>query len=585
MTTSPLRALWRVRSYVRDQRGRWVGMIAAGLGATLAAMVVPLVVMAVIDGPVAHHRAGEIVGLVGVVALLGLTDAGLIGVRRWIQSGAALTIEARMRDDLYAHLQALPPSFHDGWQSGQLLSRAVTDLATIRRFVSFGLVFLVVNTITFAAVIGLLIALDPLLGVVVGLALTPVIALSARFERQYTLVSRRLQDQTGDLTTVVEEAMTGVRVLKALGRGRQMAQRFRAGSETVYATSMQQVRLQAHFWSLLDLVPNLCLVVVLLVGGIAVAEGRLTLGGLVAFVALLYFLIWPVRSIGFILASAQEAATAAARVYEILDEPSAIVESAHPVPLVRVAGRLAFEGVHFRYPGAGEEVLRGVDLCLAPGETVAIVGATGSGKSTLAALVPRLADVSAGRVCVDGVDVRDAVLADLRRVVGVAFEEPVLFSVSVRENVTLGAPEASEAEIAGALELAQAQFVYDLPWGLDTRIGEQGMSLSGGQRQRLALARAVLGRPRILVLDDPLSALDVHTEALVEAALARVLERATALLVVHRPSTVALADRVALLSGGVITAVGTHHELLASNREYRDILSAAPVSARPASPA
>jgi len=268
--------------------------------------------------------------------------------------------------------------------------------------------------------------------------------------------------------------------------------------------------------------------------------------------------------------------TAADRVYEVFDTVPTIVDPVDPVTFGEtgpVQGRLRFEGVGFTYTGSTATVLHDVDLELVPGETLAIVGVTGSGKSTLTALVPRLYDVTAGRITLDGVDIRDLPLADLRSIVATAFEEATLFSASVRENLTLGYAQATDDEVAQALDIAQAGFAYDLPWGLDTRIGEQGMSLSGGQRQRLALARAVISRPTVLVLDDPLSALDVHTEALVEQALRRVLQSTTALLVVHRPSTVALADRVALLADGTIRAVGTHTELMAREPSYRAVLS------------
>jgi ATP-binding cassette subfamily B protein len=288
-------------------------------------------------------------------------------------------------------------------------------------------------------------------------------------------------------------------------------------------------------------------------------------------------LVWPIDALGWIIANGQEAMTAADRIYEVLDTPPSIVDrpGAVTVDPALVQGRLRFEAVRFRYPDAAVDVLDRIDLELHPGETLAIVGVTGSGKTSLVSLVPRLYDVTGGRITIDGRDVRDHRIDSLRRIVGVAFEEPMLFSMSVRENLTLGRPDATDAEIAEALDVAQAEFVYDLPWGLATRVGEQGLSLSGGQRQRVALARAVIARPRILVLDDPLSALDVHTEALVEEALARVLRGTTALLVVHRPSTVALADRVALLHEGRITAVGTHSHLLATVPQYRLVLSAA----------
>lgn len=568
----PTASLWRIRSYVRPYLGQLIAMVVAALVGVGASIVVPLVTRVVVDGPIRHHQHQRLIPLSLLAIALGIIEAALAFTRRWIQNTATLGIEKRIRDDLYAHLQALPPSFHDRWQTGQLLSRATTDLAAIRRFIGFGSVFLIVNVATFATIIGLLIALDPLLGALVAASLIPVIVVCARFERGYSVVSRRVQDQQGDLATTVEEAATGIRVIKAFGRRRLVAARFDTRARDVYATQLVKVRLRATFVAILDVVPNITLVLVLLFGALAVGHGRLSLGGLVAFITLVLQLVWPVESLGFILAAAQEAGTAAQRVYEVLDSPSDIVERPGARSLPDAVGRVRFEQVEFRYPGAAAPVLRGVDLDIAPGETLALVGMSGSGKTTLTALVPRLADVTGGRITIDGVDVRDLTLPSLRTVVATAFEEPILFSASVRENVTLGAPDATDDDVAAALSLAQADFVYELPWGLDTRVGEQGMSLSGGQRQRLALARAVVGRPRVLVLDDPLSALDVETEALVEAALARVLADSTALLVVHRPSTVALADRVALLYDGTVRAVGTHTELMATVPEYAAIL-------------
>ena len=316
------------------------------------------------------------------------------------------------------------------------------------------------------------------------------------------------------------------------------------------------------------------LAVILVGGAVAVNAGALTVGGLVGFVALFTVLLWPILSLGFLFAFAQETASACDRIGELLDAPITVADRPGAVPAdLRSPARLRFEGVRFGYAGADSPVLDGVELDIAPGETVALVGATGSGKTTLTLLVGRLFDVGSGRVTLDGVDVRDLPLDQLRSVVAMAFEDATLFSMSVRENLALGRPDASDDDVEKALRVAQADFVHDLPWGLDTRIGEQGLSLSGGQRQRLALARAVLGRPSVLVLDDPLSALDVHTEALVERALRDVLGATTALVVAHRPSTVLLADRVALLAGGRIAAIGTHSELLAEVPAYRDLLA------------
>ena len=483
-----------------------------------------------------------------------------------------LSIERDIRNDFYGHLQRLSVSFHDRWGTGQLLSRATTDLSTIRRFFGFGAIYLVVNIVQYVVVLGLLISTYWPIGLLVAAATIPVVILSRAFGSGYAQVSREMQDRSGDLATLAEEAASGIRVTKAFGRGPWLTSRFLDQAGLVRESQLRMVSLLGRFWSLLQLIPNLTMALVVLLGALAVAHGSMTLGALVAFVTLLVLLQWPVIDIGWILAMAEEAATAATRILEVFETEPAVTDPPHPVPLVKPRGRLSFEHVAFQFDDAHEPTLRDITLDIEPGETVAIVGATGSGKSVLTALPSRLYDVTGGRITLDGIDVRDLSLSSLRREVASAFEDPVLFSMSVRENLVLGRPDATDAEVDAALELAQAGFVRDLPWGLDTRIGEQGLSLSGGQRQRLALARAVVARPSVLVLDDPLSALDVHTEALVERALSAVLGDTTGLLVVHRPSTVALADRVALLADGRLAAIGTHSELMALPA-YAEILS------------
>ncbi|MET8089201.1 ABC transporter ATP-binding protein [Micromonospora sp. NPDC005220] len=583
--TRPVHNLWRLRPYLRPYAAEFAWLLVAGLAGTAAGIAVPLVVQRVVDGPVARHEPAGLLQLGGLALLLGVVEAVLIFIRRWVQSSSAVGMEAALRADVYAHLQRLPTSFHDRWQSGQLLSRITSDLSVIRRFLSFGVFFLVLNLTTYVVVVVLLINLHPALGVLVAASAVPLLLVSRRFGRHYHAASRRMQDQQGDVATLVEETAQGLRTMKAYGRGPELAARFAGAARRLHDTGVDKGRLLANTSALLDLVPNVTLGVVLAAGAAAAAHGALTIGELVAFVSLQLMLIWPVQSLGWIIANGQEAATAADRIQEVLDTPPEIVDAPGAVALPRdaVHGRLRFERVWFSYPGASTAVLRGIELSIEPGETLALVGATGCGKSTLLSLVPRLHEVTAGRITLDGHDLRELRLASLRRLVGVAFEEPTLFSMSVRENLTLGRPDAGDDEVRAALALAQADFAYDLPWGLATRVGEQGLSLSGGQRQRLALARAVLGRPAVLVLDDPLSALDVHTEALVEAALRRVLRDSTALLVVHRPSTIALADRVALLEDGRITATGRHSDLLATVPAYRALLAAEPPAGQPPS--
>jgi ATP-binding cassette subfamily B protein len=575
VSSRPVAALWRLRPYLRPYRFQLIAMIAAAVCAEGAEIAIPLLTKAVIDGAIAHHDRALLIPI-GLAAIgLGAGAAVLNLIRRWVQGNAVADMEKTIRDDLYEHLQRLDPAFHDEWQSGQLLSRATTDLSSIRRFAGFGIVFLFISIMTFGAVTALLIRLNWWLGLITGLMFVPVLVFCTRFERRYKVLSRRVQDQDGDLTTLVEEAATGVRVLKALGRAPEAAASHFAQATEVYRTQVAKARLLGGFWSVLDLIPNAAIALIVVLGAIAVSHHSLTIGGLVAFITLALQLVWPIEALGYVLASGEEAATAAQRVLEIFDTPPQIQDKTdHSERTVAPPeAHLRFEHVSFAYQGSRAPVLRDVDLTLARGETLVLTGATGSGKTTLLQLVPRLADVTGGRVLLGGTDVRDILLADLRAAVGCAFEEATLFSASVRENVTFGAADASEEEIEAALTAAQARFAYDLPWGLDTRIGEQGMALSGGQRQRVALARAILAKPEVLILDDPLSALDVHTEERVTRALGQILAGVTALVVAHRPSTVALADRVALLDGGVIAATGGHSELMATQPAYAALMS------------
>jgi ATP-binding cassette subfamily B protein len=567
--------LWRMLPYLMPYRGRWVAMVVVALVSLVATVAIPLMTKAVIDGPVRHQDQHGLWVLGAAAMGVGISEAVLWFIRRWLVARATMGVEADIRKDLYARLQILPMSFHGRWQSGQLLSRIMNDLSTIRRFMSFGMVFLLLNILQITVVTAILLAMYWPLGVVVLISIVPITLIVLHFQQSYTRLSRLAQDQSGHVATHVEESALAVRVVKSFGREDYVYDRFDKQLTNLYDTQVSRVSVSAKFWTLLEVIPNLTLIVVLGFGAYAAGHGYVTMGTLVAFITMMLSLVWPIASLGFLLSMTQESFTAANRIAEIFDAPREITDG--PSNQAPRGGRLELVDVGFRFPDSDTWALRHVSVAVEPGETLALVGATGSGKSVLAALLSRLYDVTEGEIRIDGRDIRQLSLAALRHAVATAFEDPTLFSMSVAENLALGRTSAdpvTDEQLAQAIEIAAAQFVYDLPFGLDTRIGEQGMSLSGGQRQRLSLARAILAAPKILVLDDTLSALDVHTEAVVEEALRRVLHHVTGIVVAHRASTVLLADRVALLSDGTITHIGTHAELLASVPQYRYLLAA-----------
>ncbi len=569
--------LWRLLPYLMPYRVRWIAMISVALLSLVATVAIPLMTKAVIDGPVRHQDQHGLWVLGTAAMAVGISEAVLWFIRRWLVARGTMGVEADIRKDLYARLQILPMSFHGRWQSGQLLSRIMNDLSTIRRFMSFGMVFLLLNVIQITVVTAILLAMYWPLGVVVLVSIVPIAATVLHFQQEYTQLSRLAQDQSGHVATHVEESALGLRVVKSFGREDYVYDRFDEQLTNLYDTQVSRVSVSAKFWTLLEVIPNLTLIVVLGFGAYAAGHGYVTMGTLVAFITMMLSLVWPIASLGFLLSMTQESFTAANRIAEIFDTPREIADG--PDAQTPLGGRLELVDVGFRFPDAKPDdwALRHVNLTVEPGETLALVGSTGSGKSVLASLLSRLYDVTEGEIRIDGRDIRELSLPALRHAVATAFEDPTLFSMSVRENLALGrAPgdPVTDAQLEQAIEIAAAQFVYDLPFGLETRIGEQGMSLSGGQRQRLSLARAIVAAPKILVLDDTLSALDVHTEAVVEEALRRVLHSVTGIVVAHRASTVLLADKVALLQDGTITHVGTHSELLATVPQYRYLLAA-----------
>ncbi len=594
--TPTIATLARLLPFVRPALPRITGGMLAALGAGLCALAIPQVLEALVNGPLAGGvTSGDTRGLwlavLGVLGL-GLLEAGLIWARRRLILTPTTYVEAEMRTSLFNHLQDLPLAFHDAWPGGQLLSRSMSDLSMLRRWMAFGIVMLVVNLATVLVGVALMVRTAGPLGWVYLAGAIPMAFLSFRFSRRFRRISRQSQDQAGDLATTVEESVHGIRVLKAYGRGPEAYRNFSAQANELRQTEMNKARQMSVFTFSIITIPEVVLGACVIWGVWLVTQGELSVGAIAAFFATAAVINGPVEQLGQLLSMSLYAKTAVDRYFEVLDTDNVVADPDVPVEIENVRGGVRFDAVRFHYPDAPPadmlpphtnvpheapraEVLTGVDLTIQPGETMALVGLTGSGKTTLAALVPRLFDPTSGAVLIDGVDVRAMTRNHLRQHVAIAFEDATLFSATVRENVLLGAPEGArgDADLDRALEIAQAHFAYQLPDGVDTTIGEEGLSLSGGQRQRLALARAVAARPTVLVLDDPLSALDVETEEKVTALLRTELEDTTVLVVAHRPSTVALADRVAVLQEGRVTGVGPHSELLAEHQHYRFVIS------------
>ncbi|MBE0011378.1 MULTISPECIES: ABC transporter ATP-binding protein [unclassified Arthrobacter] len=583
-TTTLWESLGRLYPHIKPILPRLILGLVCALGASLMALAIPQVFRVLINDALAIGGASSTVWIAaGVVLLLGVLEATFVALRRQFVIAPATTVETNMRTSFYRHLQDLTVAFHDRWGSGQLLSRAMTDLNLMRRWMAFGLIMLVVTSLTVVIGVVIMFLTSWALALIFLAAALPIMIYGFRFRTSYSKVSRKSQDQAGDLATTVEESVHGIRVLKAFGRSREALEGFNLQAEELRQTEIYKARSLANFSLIVTLLPELALGASLVVGVLFAANGDLSIGALVAFFATAAVVATPVEFIGPLLAMTFTAKTAIDRHYEVMESVNTITDPEKPVRLIDPRGEVTFTDVHFRYPDAEEgttDVLNSINLTMRAGETMALVGVTGCGKSTLLQLVPRLYEVTGGSIRIDGTDLREISIADLRTHVSVAFEDTTLFSSSVRENVLMGAEPRDDQHAAEilqeALDVAQAHFAYSLPDGVDTLIGEEGLSLSGGQRQRIALARSIASKPRVLVLDDPLSALDVRTEELVEEGLRKVLDQTTTLIVAHRPSTVALADRVALLEDGRVTDVGTHTELLARNTHYRYVIASLP---------
>jgi len=551
----------------------WLGILA-GLGWTAARVAIPFLTGQAIDEGIVPGNFEVALEWMGIILAVGVIQAICTGLRRYAAFRLAYRVETNLRMRLVAHLQQLHFAFHDHAQTGQLMANANTDIQQIQQVVVL-IPLTIASVLTMVAVVIVLVLQSPGLALF-ALATLPLLNIAAtRFTRRMYPVGLSLQQELADLSGVVEESVAGVRVVKGFGAERLQERNLAVEADDVYERSIDQARLRANFLPLIDLLPTLGLVGILWYGGHQVIAGNLSIGDIVEANFYVLMLIWPLRMVGMLLGQLSRAAASAGRIDTVLATEPAIEDDPGAAPLAPGPGSVRFDGVTFGY-GRVRPVLDGLDLEIRGGEAIALVGATASGKSTVARLIPRFYDVSGGRICIDGQDVRETRLNEVRRAIGLVFEDTFLFSDTVRSNIAFADPEATMEQVVRAARLAGAdEFVKDLPAGYDTIVGEHGYSLSGGQRQRIAIARAVLADPRILILDDATSSVDPSKEHEIRSALREVMQGRTTIIIAHRPATIALADRVVLLMNGKIVADGTHEGLLATNPSYREVLARA----------
>jgi ATP-binding cassette subfamily B protein len=565
------RTFVRLLGFLRPYKRSLIVSIVLAVGSQAGAIGIVVLVQQAIDGIEERRGTGTLAWIVAAIVAVGLAKALLMAGRRLISGRQALAIEKDMREGLYAHLLRLSFGFYDRHQTGQLMSRATVDLQSVRFFLGFGLIFFFQHVLTVVSVTAVLLVVEWRLALI-ALAITPVIvAVAYRYSHVSHPVLREVQQRLGEVATVTEESIVGVHVVKAFAQEERRQAQFERASGGVFAQTVRAFRQRAIYVPLLSFLPMLAQAAVLLAAGRMVVSGSLTLGEFFLFNLLLAMLVIPLRSLGMWIGQAQRATASGERIFEVMDEPEGIEDRPGALELPPGPGEIRFENVDFSY-APGRPVLEGIDFEIAAGRTVALIGHTGSGKTTLAALVPRFYDADAGRVLVDGVDVREVGRRSLRREIGVISQDPFLFSATVRENIAFGVLDASDADVERAARAAQAdEFIEELPQGYETVIGERGITLSGGQRQRLAIARALVIDPRILILDDATASVDATTEAKIRAGLAEAMRGRTTIIIAHRLSTIALADEVVVLEHGRIAARGTQAEVLATSAVYREI--------------
>jgi len=548
-----------------------VWSIVLALTAQAFALAIPSLTGRAIDEAIRPHDRADLWLWVWLIIGAGLTSGSLMVARRLIAGRLSLNVEFDLRQSLYTHLQGMSFGFYDKHQTGQLLSRATSDVSAVRMFLGYGLVFITQYGASLVAASALLFLTSWQLALITFVLLPPIAIVATRYSRRSHPVLRDIQQRIADVTTQAEESIVGVRVVKAFAQEDAEGDRFALRNERVFERELDSARIQARYSPLLDLLPQLAFAVIILVGGLLVIDGNLSLGGFITYNLYLAILIWPLRMIGMWIGQYQRAVASGERIFQVLDEHSDVTDPPAPVALPAGGGDLRFEGVTFGYD-ADRPVLHDLNLDVSAGTTIAVIGRTGSGKTTLTSLVPRYYDPQAGRVVLDGVDVRELGLADLRGAIATVAEDTFLFSTTVAANIAYGAPGATREEVVEAARRAQAhEFIEALPHGYDTLVGERGLTLSGGQRQRLSIARALLVDPRVLILDDATASVDATTEARIRKALETVMEGRTTIIVAHRLSTIALADEIVVLENGRVAARGRHDDLVDTNPVYAEI--------------